>query len=62
MVFAYAGMPTEALGCSKHAKRLFPIPLANNLTELGHDHLLLGEPARAIAPLRHFNPDFRRIL
>ena len=53
IVANYGGRHETALGYAKHALRTTPIPQSNNLTELGHAHILVGEPTRAIAPLRH---------
>ena len=52
MVANYSGRAEDGLDYAKHTQRVTPVAQSNFLTELGHAHLLVGEPAKAIAPLR----------
>ena len=52
MVANFCGCPEDGLGFAKHAMRVTPVAHSNILAELGHAHVLVGEPLRAVAPLR----------
>lgn len=51
MVSTYSGRPDHGLDYARYAMRLFPIPLSNVLTELGHAYVRVGEPERGLSPL-----------